>query len=380
MTGPNKNFESATTEEVSTTSPVWNRDRKSGLQPQPNNEYQSLPIGAGRGHSPVITWIWDDVRETVYENRSVFNDENVTPGIAVATEFAAGNDSPSSTANSDGSVLNWAQAEELVKDGWETLNHSKFHNDLTSYSETDLIDDLYEANKEFVRRGLSARGIVYPFGSNDELVRGVSSELHSYGFSTTEADPRTQNNHLALYRYSSDKNSLADIQSRIDQAVARGRPVVLFGHELIDSTTTNLSDNLETSTDLVSQTITYAKNQGMRWVSPTEAVASMHAFRLGPQGSANIHSTGEGKLRVQMEAGKELFIGDDEGNNGFRIEGGNGKVFVNIEDNVNLQGNELQVFSKYSDDTNAPNDALYYDTTDSQLEYKDANGTIHNLG
>lgn len=66
---------------------------------------------------------------------------------------------------------------------------------------------------------------------------------------------------------------------------------------------------------------------------------------------------------------------------------GNGGSTLTLTDNVDLDQNNLsnasaiEVLSQldipvYSDDTNAPNESVYYDSTDGALEYKDSNGTI----
>ncbi|MFC4440023.1 MULTISPECIES: right-handed parallel beta-helix repeat-containing protein [Natrialbaceae] len=50
------------------------------------------------------------------------------------------------------------------------------------------------------------------------------------------------------------------------------------------------------------------------------------------------------------------------------------------EGRTDLEGTDLRNLAKYADDGEAPDDTLYFDETDEQVEYKDPNGTVHELG
>ena len=73
---------------------------------------------------------------------------------------------------------------------------------------------------------------------------------------------------------------------------------------------------------------------------------------------------------VGRDGSNAIAVLDNSGNSMFRLSGAG----------IGLEENDLIDFPKYSDDTNAASDSLYYDTTDNQLEYKDPGGTIHPLG
>lgn len=86
---------------------------------------------------------------------------------------------------------------------------------------------------------------------------------------------------------------------------------------------------------------------------------------------------GNDDLKV-INPGGGLIRGYGSGLWGF-LYGGSLSFSVN-DGHVSLRGSDLTDIKEYSDDTNAPTNSLYYDTTDGQLEYKDSGGTIHPLG
>lgn len=111
-------------------------------------------------------------------------------------------------------------------------------------------------------------------------------------------------------------------------------------------------------------------------------------FRRGNRYFARDESTGTPLqfLNTLMNDSSESirlpFLGASETEYGAIEVDGSGTMTFNGASlsEVNFDRNDIRQPAKYSDDTNAPNDTLYYDTTDAQLEYKDDGGTIHNLG
>ncbi|ELY91484.1 hypothetical protein [Natrialba taiwanensis] len=62
------------------------------------------------------------------------------------------------------------------------------------------------------------------------------------------------------------------------------------------------------------------------------------------------------------------------------INNNNNGLEVTPSDKISLGGNDFGDLAEYSDDTAPSNSTLFFDTTDSQVEYKDSNGTNHVLG
>lgn len=82
-----------------------------------------------------------------------------------------------------------------------------------------------------------------------------------------------------------------------------------------------------------------------------------------------VHVDFEGNRRLVRTEGSQQFL--DAAENPTLSTG---------EGYVDLEGSDLRTLAKYEDDAAAPNDTLYFDETDERVEYKDPDGTIHELG
>ncbi|ELY91483.1 hypothetical protein C484_10661 [Natrialba taiwanensis DSM 12281] len=79
-------------------------------------------------------------------------------------------------------------------------------------------------------------------------------------------------------------------------------------------------------------------------------------------------------------SGSDLRVKSASGSSVRLINNNNNGVEVTPSDKISFGGNDVGDMPQYSDDTAPPNDTMFFDTTDSQLEYKDPSGNNHVLG
>ncbi len=121
-----------------------------------------------RGHKPIVTFVFDDGKATVYSAiRAVFTAQSEVGVSAIIT------DSIGQTG-----FMTWAQVDSLNADGWEIASHSKTHADLRTLSEADLRIELGVSKDTLEAHGYSVSSMVYPYHYQNDKVRRLTSEYY----------------------------------------------------------------------------------------------------------------------------------------------------------------------------------------------------------
>ena len=204
---------------------------------QTENELTSTVTIKSERIKPMVTFIDDDTRSSVWTRlRPIFEDKNVPCSVAAITG-RIGNDT----------FLTWEQLEYLQNElGWEVLGHA------VSNVRLGEIDDYETLNYEIVTgclnvlkdRGFNVDGFVYPGGSSHYASREVTKKHYKYAFaglgingdnlldtmqikrialgSFTDANPTINGN--------SEQNTLAYYQACVDWAVDNNAWLVFMTH------------------------------------------------------------------------------------------------------------------------------------------------------
>ncbi|AHV98976.1 polysaccharide deacetylase family protein [Paenibacillus sabinae] len=172
---------------------------------------------------PLCTIIDDDGHLFTLTNLKPLLDTYGFPGCAaIVTDYAA----------TSSNHMNFSQIIGLQAAGWEIMSHSKTHPHLPDLSEAQIISEISQSKAELISNGLDVKGIVYPYGSNNGLVRTLSKEYYEYGFAQYGINyPPLHSMRITRITLGEDENlTLANFKGYVDTAIANNGWFVLCLH------------------------------------------------------------------------------------------------------------------------------------------------------
>jgi len=292
---------------------------RSGLKPNERfrRQFRNYNRPGTGDEDPVLAFVFDDSWEDTYTHRDVFKDNNAELGNAIITQEVGSADK-----------LTWDQIDEMAKDEGilEVIAHSRTH-DYDPWNNRNvekMYDEAHGCFHDFLERGYQPN-IWVPPGSNDggALGRSIISEIYikepwtdpDWDTKSPKVKEELNNSYpFRIYRYRiQGGQSISSIESLIDDAVGNDLSLILYGHHIIDGTTDD-EDTGEVSTGKIDKLITYARNNGMKTGTPTEAMfqkpiplnfpAYQPAMKHYLTGETEIWDHGTGKLlNVRTESG-----------------------------------------------------------------------------
>jgi len=296
--------ESINTEEALSDLPLGDDNAQSQLQSLQGVRKSEAINAAGNLYKPVVAWVFDDVPESVYNNRGVFdsNDADFSPCLAVNVN------------NTDvADFMSWNQVDDMVENyGAYVMNHSINGDEFDTLSVDELRDHVLDATAEFYKNGYAPREFVYPKnkpgGANGWK---AVAQVCNYAFGGGDRPIIDEENPYQLPRQGTDQRDLSTLESVVDDAIANDGVVVFNGHELIDGTVSD-EGNLETSTEKVRHIAQYVRDQGGEMGTVGDVVRHMKSPRRIGHGDAsyNIH----GAHKFTLAPGEPWYIEDENGN------------------------------------------------------------------
>lgn len=203
---------------------------------------------------PIATWGFDDGPLSTYTIAAPLFATYRIPGTAnIITSLI--HDTP--TTN-----MSWAQLLELQNAGWEILNHTANHVDLTALTEAQVRSEFADAQAEFAAHGLTVKNAVYPGGAYNATVLSVAAEI--FRSARTVYNPngiipyeiRATPYQIQAFGTDNIKTNIADLKAAVDAAAANRRWIQFYGHA-ID----------ETFLPAMTELIEYVNSKGFRWVT-----------------------------------------------------------------------------------------------------------------
>jgi len=224
-----------------------------------NNKSEAVFSMKKEIENPSISYIFDDTYISHYEKVApLFDQYNMKAGFALVIRQidVAGR-------------LSTKQALDLQSRGFEIVNHSKTHKNLT-YDDVDLVVaevEILESKDDLENIGLSIKTFVAPYSyTNDKymhLVReNYDSAYTAYNSTALKNALWKKPRDIKKLPRISTETAIDKIKATIDVLVEKGGFLTFYDHDI---------DGGKTSLDKVDAIIQYAVNQGVVFNTPNES-------------------------------------------------------------------------------------------------------------
>ena len=187
----------------------------------------------------IITF--DDNRTSVYEKAYPMMKANNQVGCIGVVTDGVGSVLPHESAIKCSTL---EQIKKMYNDGWDVVNHSKTHVDLTTLPALSLNSEVNDAYNYLVSNGFgkSAKFFIYPEGRYNSNVISKVKENHVWA-RTVKVSPE-QNPQITRYNdmefetsatYVKNKTTLVQAERSVDRIINSGGCVIFIFHGIVDS-------------------------------------------------------------------------------------------------------------------------------------------------
>lgn len=227
------------------------------------------PIAVNDSKRALITWVDDDGHAGFYTKLKPFVLEyNIPFTSAIITNRELG-----------GRYMTCDQMQELADLGCEFVSHMHTHNKdhrPASMSEKELHYEFSKSKEIIQSMGFNDKAVVYPFGSNNQLVRKIASEYYDMGIDTWDSgespgcivnipfDP------YKMKRVSVQGEDVNTIFEKMDEAIKNKSWIILVSH---------VDQGSWYSDERVRDIIEHALNSGLEFVTLEEGFKQMQSFQ-----------------------------------------------------------------------------------------------------
>ena len=213
-----------------------------------------LKVRSRDAASPMVTFFFDDGAAEDYDNVfPVFQAKSEVGAICIVTDIA---DAGASTT--------WTEILEMSAAGWEVVNHSKSHANLTTLTETQVVQDVIDSMTAFATHGITPTVFAYPNNASNHIVRRVMRDY----FQGARGGGYVPNSY-ALDQFNiksivfDDLSSITSYQRLVDRVAITGEWLCFYGHTggYDASELTNLGTFID-----------YINTKGVSIVTPSQAL------------------------------------------------------------------------------------------------------------
>lgn len=129
-----------------------------------------------------VSFIFDDGFQTEYLYAlPLFNKYNVKACTAVISNKIDGYKDETNEKH-----LSLEELNELQKNGWEILSHTRTHKDLTLLSLEEVEEELEGSKKDLMSLGFEVNNLVYPLHKQNLEIQGIAKKYYRSGRAGTQ--------------------------------------------------------------------------------------------------------------------------------------------------------------------------------------------------
>jgi peptidoglycan/xylan/chitin deacetylase (PgdA/CDA1 family) len=175
-------------------------------------------------------------------------------------------------ANTDAIYMTWAQVKQLQAAGWEIGSHTVTHPYLASSDATDgqpnvltpaqVVQELTQSKAALAAQGITANAFSTPYGdySNATLAQIAKLYTSHRGFADMNTNVWPYNDYLLNDYQVQGGVTVAQVEARIDTAIANKEWLVLTMHDILPNASTN-PDDYQYPTSGLDQIAAYVKSK-----------------------------------------------------------------------------------------------------------------------
>jgi peptidoglycan/xylan/chitin deacetylase (PgdA/CDA1 family) len=222
--------------------------------------FDNLTVTEYRPDQSAVTLMFDDGEENTHTEAKPILDKANLKGSTVVSIGEIG--SPD--------FLSFDQIRELVSSGWEIVSHGINHEDLTTLSSGEVINELVTSRQVLESEGFQVNNFALPFGAYNG---GILAESAKAGYLSTRAfelgdNPQGTFPYDVKVRGILNTTTLEEVQSWLSKAKTENRWLVLVFHGIRNTGDDAYYTTPETFQDIIDavltsevQTVTY--NEGL---------------------------------------------------------------------------------------------------------------------
>jgi len=238
-----------------------------------------IPEERVKNPKPILSFIDDDGFAEATKNwKIIFDSCGVKPTMAIITDRVNKN-----------KCITWETIDELQQIGFEFISHTKDHSNITTLTDSALIENLQSSINALKQHGCNSDFLVYPGNRHDEATDKIVSQLFKGAFWQGDRPNYLPLNNTAINRYSilntSTKIQIKDsngetqfvypaksdeiLHAIIDEAIERGGWVVFMSHFYNSYSSGYHCD--EEMRNAIIRLVRYARSKGVQIMTVGEA-------------------------------------------------------------------------------------------------------------
>jgi peptidoglycan/xylan/chitin deacetylase (PgdA/CDA1 family) len=231
------------------------------------------PTNTSLTQAAKVSFTFDDSLSSTYTNVLPILTKYGLTGTDYAITGCVGMTTAPNTchANTDTTYMSWVQLETLQNDGWEIGSHTVTHPYLATSDATDgqpnvltaaqVTQELTQSKADLAAHGINATDFSSPYGDYNNAVLAQIAKYYASqrGFADqNNNDWPSFNDYIVNDYHVEGTTTVAQVEAKIDDAIANKRWLVLTMHNILPAPSTN-PDDYEWGTTQLDQVAAYVK-------------------------------------------------------------------------------------------------------------------------
>lgn len=187
-------------------------------------------------NTALVTFVFDDGNDSDYDvMKPIFDAQGEVACSAIVTDIVG-----------DEGRLTWVEIAELQAAGWEILNHTKTHTNLTTLNEAQINAEFTVSQAAFAANSIITNNAVYPGNAHNALVRKVTQEYFRGARAATVGSIRkTLHAHALGGSNADDHTKLTTYQASVDYVESGGLWLIFYIHNTDSDDATTISSLID---------------------------------------------------------------------------------------------------------------------------------------
>lgn len=173
--------------------------------------------------------------------------------------------------------MNWAQLQNMQKNGWEITNHSLEHDcEMDNWDKEQVLFEFNNSRHILWRNKLASDILVTPCGVDSKVMREEAVKMFT-AYRTVNPgynDPKNVEPYNLKVKNIDNNTKLSEVKAWVDEAKEKNLWMILVFHKIGDEVQDESQDAYNTPLNDFNEIIKYIKQSGVKVVIPSQIIAS----------------------------------------------------------------------------------------------------------